>query len=52
MNVVFFVLGFMDIIGGLLLFTCSGSMVEQIVKFIALVLVGKGIWTIVTSLSS
>lgn len=50
-SVIFLVFGFLDLLAGLIL-TFSGNLVlGDIAKFIGLVLVLKGIWTIITSLT-
>jgi len=49
MGVIFLLMGFIDIAAGGLLISMTSEV--QIAKFIALLLLGKGVWTILKTLS-
>jgi len=51
-NFMFLIFGLIDFIAGMILTFTSIATLPEIAKFIGLFLIGKGIWTIVTSFMS
>jgi len=49
-SVLFLIFGILDFLAGIILFLTTVAVLPEISKFIALVLIGKGIWTIITSI--
>jgi hypothetical protein len=51
-SILFLVFGFVDLLAGLVLILSTGLFLGDIMKIIGWALIGKGIWTIITGLSS
>jgi uncharacterized membrane protein HdeD (DUF308 family) len=49
MSIIFLIMGFIDIVAGGLMLSFTGE--GELVKFIALLLLAKGVWTILKTLS-
>lgn len=49
-SVMFLAFGIVDFLAGVTLTFSSGSFLGDIAKYIGLVLIGKGVWTIITGL--
>ncbi len=49
-SVMFLIFGILDLLAGLILTLSGNLLLGDTAKYIGLVLIGKGIWTIITSL--
>jgi uncharacterized membrane protein HdeD (DUF308 family) len=51
-SLLFMLFGIIDLVGGIILFFGTVSFLPQIARYIGLILIAKGIWTLITSLIS
>lgn len=51
-NVTFLIFGFIDLLAGLVLALSSGLILGDIGKYLGVILIGKGLWTIATSFTA
>jgi len=51
-NFMFLIFGLIDFIAGIILTFTAAAVLPEIARFIGLFLIGKGIWTMVTSFMS
>jgi len=49
-NFTFLIFGLVDIIAGIIIIFSSGLILGDLAKYVGIVLIGKGIWTVVTSI--
>lgn len=49
-SILFLIFGTIDFLAGLILFFTTIAVLPEVAKVIGLALIGKGIWTIVTSI--
>ena len=49
--VVFLIIGIIDVIAGLMLIFSTSIILPEIAKYVGIILVAKGIWTVLISLS-
>jgi len=51
-SIIFLIFGIVDFLAGITLALSSGLFLGDAAKYIGLALIGKGIWTIITSIKS